>query len=63
MAQRALSWTPYPVSRLNAPGQWAMGPGDEPLTIDVDSTLCETYGNHKQGARDLTYVGEKGYHP
>ena len=40
-----------------------MGPGDEPLTIDVDSTLCETYGNHKQGARDLTYVGEKGYHP
>ena len=25
------------------------GPGDEPVTIDVDSTICETYGLAKQG--------------
>ncbi len=40
-----------------------MGPGAKPLTIDVDSTLFKTHGSHKQGARDLTYIGEKGYHP
>ena len=36
---------------------WAAGagPGDAPLTIDLDSTLCETYGLAKEGAR--------GYHP
>ena len=27
------------------------GPGDGPLTIDLDSTMCETYGLAKQGAR------------
>ena len=26
------------------------GPGDGPLTIDLDSTICETYGLAKQGA-------------
>src|SRR5580658_4886192 len=28
---------------------WAAGagPGDGPVTIDVDSTICETYGQHK----------------
>ena len=32
---------------------WAAGagPGDEPLTIDLDSTICETYGLSKEGAR------------
>ena len=32
---------------------WALGAGpgrDEPLTIDLDSTHCETYGLGKQGA-------------
>jgi hypothetical protein len=31
---------------------WAagVGPGDGPLTIDVDSTICEVHGYHKQGA-------------
>ena len=53
------------VSRITLKRAWSMGagPGDKPLTIDVDSTLCETYGSHKQGARDLTYIGAKGYHP
>ena len=26
------------------------GPGDGPLTIDLDSTICETYGLGKEGA-------------
>ena len=32
---------------------WAAGagPGDGPLTIDLDSTICETYGLAKAGAR------------
>ena len=27
------------------------GPGDGPLTIDIDSTICETYGLAKEGTR------------
>jgi hypothetical protein len=26
------------------------GPGDGPMTIDLDSTICEVHGDHKQGA-------------
>ena len=43
---------------------WAAGtgPGDAPLTIDVDSTISETYGLAKQGGVfGHTKVG--GYHP
>ena len=31
---------------------WAAGagPGDGPLVVDVDSTICEVHGYHKQGA-------------
>ena len=39
------------------------GPGDDPLTIDLDSTICETYGLAKEGARDHGYTGQRGYHP
>ena len=39
------------------------GPGDEPLTIDLDSTVCETYGLAKEGARRHNYTGQRGYHP
>ena len=39
------------------------GPGDEPLTIDLDSTICETYGLSKEGARHHGYTGQRGYHP
>ena len=35
----ARAWTP------------GAGPGDGPLTIDLDSTICETYGLAKEGAR------------
>ena len=44
---------------------WAAGagPGDGPLTIDLDSTMCETYGLAKEGARHHGYTGQRGYHP
>ena len=34
-----------------------------PLTIDLDSTVCETYGLAKEGARHHGYTGQRGYHP
>jgi hypothetical protein len=44
---------------------WAAGagPGDGPLTIDLDSTICETYGLAKEGARHHAYTHVRGYHP
>ena len=44
---------------------WAAGagPGNGPLTIDLDSTICETYGLAKEGARHHGYTGARGYHP
>ena len=53
------------VSRELLARAWAAGagPGDGPLTIDLDSTLCETYGLCKEGARHHGYTGQRGYHP
>ena len=53
------------VSRQLLAHAWAAGagPGDSPLTIDLDSTICETYGLDKEGARDHNYTGARGYHP
>ena len=44
---------------------WAAGagPGDSPLSIDLDLTICETYGLAKEGARHHGYTGARGYHP
>jgi len=39
------------------------GPGSEPFTIDLDSTICETYGLQKEGALHHGYTGVRGYHP
>ena len=39
------------------------GPGNEPLTIDLDSTVCETYGLVKEGAQRHNYADQRGYHP
>ena len=39
------------------------GPGDAPFTIDLDSTICETYGLAKEGARHHGYTGARSYHP
>ena len=53
------------VSRELLAQAWAAGagPGDGPLTIDLDSTICETYGPAKEGARRHGYTGQRGYHP
>ena len=53
------------VSRELLARSWAAGagPGDAPFTIDLDSTLCETYGLAKEGARQPGYTGVRGYHP
>ena len=37
-------------------------PGDAPLVIDIDSTICEVAGNAKQGA-GFGYTKVLGYHP
>ena len=38
------------------------GPGKGPVTLDVDSTICEVSGKTKQGAA-YGYTKELGYHP
>jgi len=44
---------------------WAAGagPGEQSLTIDLDSTICETYGLLKAGGSKFTYNHVRGYHP
>jgi hypothetical protein len=43
---------------------WAAGagPGDGPMTMDLDSTVCEVHGHAKQGAA-YGYTHALGYHP
>jgi Transposase DDE domain group 1 len=43
---------------------WAAGagPGEGPMTIDLDSTICEVHGHHKGGAA-YGYTRVLGYHP
>jgi len=43
---------------------WAAGtgPGEDPLVIDVDSTICPVYGHDKQGAA-YGYTKVLGHHP
>ena len=43
---------------------WAAGagPGDQPLTIDLDSTIEEVHGYSKQGAA-FGHTRQRGYHP
>ncbi len=53
------------VSRELLKSAWAAGagPGSDPLTIDLDSTICKTYGLKKEGAKHHGYTGVRGYHP
>jgi hypothetical protein len=53
------------VSRELLARAWASGagPGSAPLTIDLDSTVCETYGLAKEGAVHHGYTHVRGYHP
>jgi Transposase DDE domain group 1 len=43
---------------------WSLGagPGTDPVTIDLDSTICEVHGKAKQGAA-YGYTRQFGYHP
>lgn len=43
---------------------WAAGagPGDGPLVVDLDSTICEVHGKQKQAA-GYGYTKRLGYHP
>lgn len=43
---------------------WAAGagPGDQPMTIDLDSTIEEVHGYAKQGAA-FGHTRQRGYHP
>jgi hypothetical protein len=44
---------------------WAAGagPGAAAVTIDMDSSILETYGLKKQGGARFTYTHVRGYHP
>lgn len=53
------------VSRTALGRAWQAGLGpdlDADLTIDLDSTICQTYGTKKQGAK-FGYTKVRGYHP
>lgn len=52
------------LSELVLSRAWALGagPGDEPLVMDLDSTICEVHGYKKQGA-GFSYTRVRGYHP
>ena len=52
------------VSELLMTRAWSLGagPGENPMTIDIDSTICEVHGNQKQGA-GYGYTHVLGYHP
>lgn len=55
----------YAVSRIMFGRAWQAGLGcdlDADLTIDVDSTICQTYGTKKQGGK-FGYMKVRGYHP
>ncbi len=53
------------ISRELLARAWAAGagPGSAPFTIDLDSTICETYGLKKEGALHHGYTKVRGYHP
>jgi len=53
------------VSRVALSRAWAAGagPAGNTLTIDVDSSICETYGLAKEGGSRFTYNHVRGYHP
>jgi hypothetical protein len=53
------------VSRKARERAWraGAGPKEGPLTIDLDSTICETYGTKKAGGSRFTYTHVRGYHP
>jgi hypothetical protein len=67
---RAFKWSNVreldAVCRETMKRAWAAGLGPDdlaaPLTIDIDSTVCQSYGVDKQGCR-FGYTHVRGYHP
>src|SRR5680860_809702 len=67
---RAFKWSNVrqldAVARETLVRGWAagLGPADlaAPLTVDIDSSVCQTYGVKKQGAK-FGYTKVRGYHP
>ena len=57
------NWTGLAGSCWHGPGLPGPDPATGTLTIDLDSTICETYGLAKEGARHHGYTGQRGYHP
>jgi len=49
------------VSRQLLARAWAAGPGPgaEPFTIDLDATICETYGLQQEGGQHHGYSGAR----
>ena len=47
---------------LQAAWRAGAGPGQKPVVIDLDSTICEVHGKQKQGT-GYGYTGVLGYHP
>ena len=66
---RSFRWGRVRQTRPGEPGAAGTGlgrwgePGDASFTIDLDSTICETCGLAKEGARHHGYTGKRGYHP
>ena len=59
----SVSWIGWAGSYWPRLGLLERDRGDAPFTIDLDSTICETYGLVKEGARHHGYTGQRGYHP
>jgi hypothetical protein len=53
------AWSEFALTAAWAAGA---GPGDAAMTIDIDSTICETHGYAKEGAT-FGYTKRRGYHP
>jgi hypothetical protein len=52
-------WSEFALTAAWAAGA---GPGSAPMTIDIDSTICPTFGYAKQGAT-FGHTHKRGYHP
>ena len=58
------NWTGVSRQLLARAWQVGAGPGDAPFTIDLGSTICETYGLAKgRSAPPRLYRQARGYHP
>jgi ribose 1,5-bisphosphokinase PhnN len=50
-------------ARAARAGAFSLTSAHEPVVLDIDATLVETYGLDKSGARQVMRTGRRGYHP